>query len=257
VRRPATPTTGGHDHADDGHGHSHGLVDPAITRSRDGLKVVVTSLVVLGVTAIAQAVIYAATGSVALLADLIHNAGDALTAIPLGAAFLLRSLRVEKRAGYFVVATIFVSACVALWQSIERLIHPQPLADLGVLAAAGVIGFLGNEAAAYVRLRGGRRLHSPPLVADGYHARIDGLVSLAVVLSAIVVALGAPIGDPIIGLTVTLVILRITWQSIQTVRADPGDPEHHDDHEHAAHGHDHDHVRHDQAEHTPALRRRR
>jgi cation diffusion facilitator family transporter len=229
-----------HDH---GHGHSHGRIDPSITRSRDGLRVVATSLAVLGVTAIIQAIIYAATGSVALLADLIHNAGDALTAIPLGAAFILRSLKVEKRAGYFVVATIFISACVALWQSIERLINPHPLSHLVILALAGVIGFLGNEAAAYVRLRGGRRLNSPPLIADGYHARTDGLVSLSVVLSAIVVALGAPIADPIIGLVVTLVILRITWQSVQTVRADPGEVapqddehDHHDEHgEHGAH----------------------
>jgi cation diffusion facilitator family transporter len=213
-----------HAEHDDGHGqgHSHGRVDPSITRSRDGLRVVATSLAVLGVTAIIQVVIYATTGSVALLADLIHNAGDALTAIPLGAAFILRSLKVEKRAGYFVVATIFISACVALWQSIERLINPHSLSHLVVLALAGVLGFLGNEAAAYVRLRGGRRLDSPPLIADGYHARTDGLVSLSVVLSAIVVAAGAPIADPIIGLIVTVVILRITWQSMQTVRADPG-----------------------------------
>jgi cation diffusion facilitator family transporter len=224
-----------HDH---GHGHSHGRIDPSITRSREGLRVVATSLTVLGITAIIQIIIYASTGSVALLADLIHNAGDALTAIPLGAAFILRSLKVEKRAGYFVVATIFVSACVALWQSIERLVNPHPLSHLVVLAAAGVVGFLGNEAAAYVRLRGGRRLNSPPLTADGYHARTDGLVSLSVVLSAIVVALGAPIGDPIIGLIVTLVILRITWQSVQTVQADPGAAAPHDDHD----GHDgHDH----------------
>ena len=238
-------------HADhhDGHGHSHGRIDPSITRSRDGLRVVATSLAVLGVTAIIQVVIYAATGSVALLADLIHNAGDALTAIPLGAAFILRSLVVEKRAGYFVVATIFVSACVALWQSIERLINPHPLSHLVILALAGVIGFLGNEAAAYVRLRGGRRLDSPPLIADGYHARTDGLVSLSVVLSAIVVALGAPIADPIIGLIVTVVILRITWQSVQTVRADPGeslahDHDDHDDHDHHDEEHD-DHEHHD------------
>jgi cation diffusion facilitator family transporter len=220
------PSTTPHHHGHD-HGHGHGLIDPAITRSRDGLRVVGVSLAVLALTAAAQAVIYAATGSIALLADLIHNAGDALTAIPLGAAFLLRSLKAEKRAGYFVVATIFVSACVALWQSIERLIHPAALTDLGVLAAAGIVGFAGNEVAAYVRLRGGRRLNSPPLVADGYHARTDGLVSLAVVLSAIAVALGAPIADPIIGLVVTLVILRITWQSVQTVRADPGTPHEH------------------------------
>ena len=229
----------------EGHGHSHGRIDPSITRSRDGLRVVATSLAVLGITAIIQVVIYAATGSVALLADLIHNAGDALTAIPLGAAFILRSLTVEKRAGYFVVATIFVSACVALWQSIERLINPHPLSHLVILAVAGVIGFLGNEAAAYVRLRGGHRLNSPPLIADGYHARTDGLVSLSVVLSAVVIALGAPIADPIIGLVVTVVILRITWQSVQTVRADPGDD--HDDH-HDHHDHD-DHDDHDDCEH--------
>ena len=236
----------GHDH---GHGHSHGRIDPSITRSREGLRVVAISLAVLGVTAVLQILIYSTTSSVALLADLIHNAGDALTAIPLGAAFILRSLKVEKRAGYFVVATIFVSACVALWQSIERLIDPRPLSHLVVLAFAGVIGFLGNEIAAYVRLRGGRRLDSPPLVADGYHARIDGLVSLSVVLSAVVVALGAPIGDPIIGLIVTVVILRITWQSAQTVRHDPGESlPHEDDHGHPSEHEHHDahgHERHD------------
>jgi cation diffusion facilitator family transporter len=241
-----------HDHRH-GHGHSHGLIDPGISRSRDGLRVVGISLGVLGLTAVAQVVVYVATGSIALLADLIHNAGDALTAVPLGAAFLLHSLKAEKRAGYFVVATIFISACVALWQSIERLIHPQHLNHLSVLAAAGVIGFLGNEAAAYVRLRGGKRLSSPPLIADGYHARTDGLVSLSVVISAIIVALGAQIGDPIIGLIVTLVILRITWQSIQTVRSDPGVPistsdeqageDDHHAHDHADHGHAHDHAR--------------
>jgi len=230
---------------DGGHGHSHGRIDPSITRSRDGLRVVATSLAVLGVTAIIQVVIYATTGSVALLADLIHNAGDALTAIPLGAAFILQSLKVEKRAGYFVVATIFISACVALWQSIERLINPHPLSHLVILALAGVIGFLGNEAAAYVRLRGGRRLDSPPLIADGYHARTDGLVSLSVVLSAIVVALGAPIADPIIGLIVTVVILRITWQSVQTVRADPGESFPHDEDNHHDEEHDEDHDEHE------------
>ena len=213
----------GHADHEHGHGHSHGRIDPSITRSRDGLRVVATSLSVLGITAVIQIVIYATTGSVALLADLIHNAGDALTAIPLGAAFILKSWKAEKRAGYCVVATIFISACVALWQSIDRLINPHPLSHLVILAVAGVVGFLGNEAAATVRLRGGRRLDSPPLIADGYHARTDGLVSLSVVLSALVVALGAPIGDPIIGLIVTGVILRITWQSVQTVRGDPGE----------------------------------
>jgi len=210
---------GGHSHA---HGHSHGRIDPAILRSKAGVRAVSLSLVILLATTAAQVVVFVATSSVALLADLIHNFGDALTAVPLGIAFLLRSLKAEKTAGYFVVLAIFVSAMVALWQSIERLVDPQPLAHLGALAAAGVIGFLGNEAAAWVRLRAGRRLNSPALVADGYHARTDGLVSLAVVLSAIVVAMGAEIADPIIGLIVTLVILRITWQSAVTVRADPG-----------------------------------
>jgi len=217
----------GHSHEDHGHGHghSHGLVDRSIARSRDGLKVVGVSLAVLLATAALQAVIFAATSSVALLADLIHNFGDALTAIPLGVAFLLRSLKAEKRAGYFVVGAIFVSACVAAVEAVNRLIHPQGLSHLWVLAAAGVIGFIGNEVAAQVRLRGGRRLNSPALIADGYHARTDGFVSLAVVASSIVVALGFPRADPIIGLVITLVILRITWQSLQTIKTDPGLPE--------------------------------
>ena len=224
----------GHSHGH-GHGHSHGLIDSSITRSREGLRTVSLSLLVLLATSAAQAIVFVATGSVALLADLIHNAGDALTAIPLGAAFLLRSLRAEKRAGYFVVATIFVSACVALVESVNRLLHPQTISSLGVLAAAGVIGFAGNEIAAWVRLRGGRRLQSPALIADGYHARTDGLVSLAVVLSAVLVALGLQLADPVIGLIVTVVILRITWQSLRTVTADPGTSGEHD----AAHDHDH------------------
>jgi cation diffusion facilitator family transporter len=215
----------GHTH---GHGHSHGLVDRSITSSRAGLRAVAASLAVLLATAIAQAVIFAATGSVALLADLIHNAGDALTAVPLGIAFLLRSFAAEKRAGYFVVAAILVSACVAAVEAVDRLLHPQALHHLWALAAAGLVGFAGNEVAARVRLRAGRRLDSPALVADGLHARSDGFVSLAVVAGAGLVAVGFTLGDPLIGLVITVVILRITWQSIQTIR---GDPE--------AHGHEH------------------
>jgi divalent metal cation (Fe/Co/Zn/Cd) transporter len=210
------------DHAD--HGHSHGLVDRSIVRSREGVKAVSISLGVLGLTAALQAAIFVLTGSVALLADLIHNAGDALTAVPLGIAFFLRSARAEKVAGLAVVLAIFVSACVALFEAIQRLIHPEQLSHLWALAAAGAIGFLGNEAAAQVRLRAGTRLASPALIADGNHARVDGLVSLGVIGSAIVVALGAQIGDPLIGLAISLVILRITWQSWRTVSAtDPGD----------------------------------
>lgn len=223
-----------------GHGHSHGLIDRSITRSRDGLRTVGVSLGVLLATSLLQGVTFLATGSVALLADLIHNFGDALTAIPLGVAFVMRSLVAEKRAGYFVVAAIFVSACVAAIEAVNRLIHPQPLTHLWVLAAAGAIGFVGNEVAAQVRLRAGRRLNSPALIADGYHARTDGFVSLAVVASAIVVALGFTLGDPIIGLVITLVILRITWQSIQTIKADPGlpeDPQETDDHRDHGHAH--------------------
>ena len=201
------------------HGHSHGLVDRSIMRSRAGLRAVAISLGALGATALAQAAIYVVSGSVALLADLVHNVGDALTAVPVGIAFLLRSERAERIAGLFVVLAIFASACVALWQSIQRLIDPEPLSHLWVLAAAGAIGFVGNEVAAYIRLRAGRALDSPALVADGYHARTDGLVSLGVVLSAAVVALGVEIADPLIGLAITLVILRITWASWQTVRA--------------------------------------
>jgi cation diffusion facilitator family transporter len=214
-----------HHHEPDGHGHSHGLVDRSITRSRDGVRTVGISLAVLLATAAAQTAIFLATGSVALLADLIHNFGDALTAIPLAIAFFLRSFVAEKRAGYFVVLAIFVSACVAGAEAVHRLVDPQPLERLGVLAAAGVVGFIGNEIAAQVRLRGGRRLNSPALVADGYHARTDGFVSLGVIASAAVVALGFETGDPLIGLAITLVILRITWQSIQTIKADPGPPE--------------------------------
>jgi cation diffusion facilitator family transporter len=205
------------------------------------------------VTAIAQAAVFVLTGSVALLADLIHNFGDALTAIPLGIAFLLRSFKAEKRAGYFVVATIFVSACVALWQTIERLVDPQELHHLWPLAAAGIIGFVGNETAAQIRTRAGRRLASPALIADGAHARTDALVSLSVVASAIVVALGLDAGDPLIGLVITLVILRITWQSLLTVRADPGEHDHDHDHAHAhAHTHAHGHHHHEHAEGRPA-----
>lgn len=211
----------GHSHGGD-HGHSHGLIDASIKRSRAGVEAVLLSLLILGTTAAAQIVVFVLGGSIALLADLIHNAGDALTAVPLGIAFLMRSPKAEKYAGYFVVATIFLSACVAFGESIDRLIDPQPLSHLWALAGAGVIGFLGNEAAAFVRLRAGRRLTSPALVADGYHARTDGIVSLAVVASAIFVALGVQMADPLIGMAVTIVILRITWQSYLTVRADPG-----------------------------------
>ena len=200
------------------HGHSHGLVDRSIVRSREGVRAVLVSLGVLAVAGAIQVAIFLLSGSVALLADLIHNFGDALTAVPLGIAFLLRSSTGERWAGYAVVITILVSACVALYETIVRLLDPQDLSHLWALAAAGAVGFIGNEIAALVRLRAGHRLDSPALVADGYHARTDGFVSLGVVASALLVALGAEIADPLIGLAITLVILRITWQSWKTVR---------------------------------------
>jgi cation diffusion facilitator family transporter len=222
--KPPHRLTGRHHHDDHEHGHTHGLVDRSILRSRAGIRAVSWSLAILTLTAVAQAFIYSRTLSVALLADLIHNFGDALTAIPLGLAFFFRSRRGERYAGGAVVLAIFVSACIALWQTVERFIHPRELSHLWLLAAAGVIGFVGNEIAARVRLRAGRRLQSPALVADGRHARADGFVSLGVLVSAGAVAVGLQRADPVVGLVITLVILRITWQSWLTIsRTEPGE----------------------------------
>jgi cation diffusion facilitator family transporter len=207
-----------HDHSDHDHQHSHGLIDPTIVRSRAGIRAVSVSLAILAATAAAQALVFVVSGSVALLADLLHNVGDALTAIPLGVAFVLRSHRGERWAGYAVVATIFVSACVAAYEAIDRLIHPRELDYLAALVFAGVIGFVGNELVARIRLRTGRRLKSAALIADGHHARVDGYLSLGVIASAGVVALGFERGDPLIGLAITAVILRITWQAWRTIR---------------------------------------
>jgi cation diffusion facilitator family transporter len=204
--------------AEHGHGHSHGLIDESIKRSKDGVRAVAVALLILGLTAAAQAIVFAMSGSVALLADLIHNAGDAATAIPLGIAFALRSARAERWAGFAVVLAIFVSACVAAYEAVHRLIVPTHVGQLGALAAAGAIGFIGNWLAASVRTRAGRRLDSPALIADGAHARADAYVSLAVIASAAVVALGLRIADPLIGLAISVVILRITWDSWRTVR---------------------------------------
>jgi len=201
--------------------HTHGLIDPSIKRSREGLRAVAASLAVLGLTAVAQALIFALTDSVALLADLIHNAGDALTAVPVGIAFLLRSERAERLAGLFVVGAILFSALFAGYEAVHRLIDPRDPDQLGALAAAGAIGFAGNIWAAQIRTRAGRRLDSAALIADGDHARADAYVSLGVIASAAAVALGLGIGDPLIGLAISLVILRIAWQSLLTVRGRP------------------------------------
>ncbi len=223
VERHAHTHDPSHEHEDRGHsqgehGHSHGLIHESIKRSRAGIHAVSLSLAVLGIAAAAQTAVFLASGSIALLADLIHNFGDALTAVPLGIAFALRSQLAERRAGIAVVAAIFISACVAGIEAIQRLLHPTAPTHLAALALAGAIGYAGNFLAARIRLSAGRRLDSVALIADGHHARADAYVSLAVIASAIVVALGAPIADPIIGLGITLVILRITWQSWRTVR---------------------------------------
>ena len=206
-----------HDH-DHEHGHSHGLVDPTIVRSRDGVKAVSLSLGVLLVTSLVQLGVYLLSDSVALLTDVIHNGGDALTAIPLGIAFFLRSRRGEVMAGYIVVLTIFISALVALYEVVDRLAHPQTPTHLWALFLAGVAGVIGNEVAAVIRWRAGKRLNSPALVADGIHARADGYVSAGIVGSALFIALGLPIADPIIGLAITGLILHSTWESWTTIR---------------------------------------
>jgi cation diffusion facilitator family transporter len=206
-----------HPHSHD-HGHSHGLVHHSIQRSREGLKAVGLSLAILGLTALIQVAIFISTDSIALFADLIHNFGDAATAIPLGIAFLIRSERAERIAGYFVVLAIFVSAAVAAYEAVVRLVDPRDVDHLGALAAAGLIGYAGNWLAAIVRINAGRMLESPALVADGNHARADAYVSLAVVAGAAAVALGLELADPLIGLGISALIMRITWQSWRTVR---------------------------------------
>lgn len=220
---------GGHGHDDGkGHGHTHGVVDPSITTSDRGIWAIKWSFVILALAASAQLVVALTSGSVALLADTIHNIGDAATAVPLWIAFTLARRkpsprftyglgRVEDLAGIAVVAIILLSALVAGYQAIDRFIHPMPVRGLGWVAAAGVIGFLGNEAVAIFRIRVGREIDSAALIADGYHARTDGLTSLAVVVGAAGVWLGYPLADPIIGLFITVAILGIVWQSSKAV----------------------------------------
>ncbi|MRS12455.1 MAG: cation transporter [Actinobacteria bacterium] len=231
-----------HEHSDHAHehgSHTHGTVDASLLTTKRGIWAVKWSLVGLGVTALFQVAIVIYTGSVALLADTIHNFGDAATAIPLWIAFMLARRpatkrftygygRVEDIAGIAVVLTILASAVVAAVQSIERLLNPQPMEHVWVVAAAAIIGFLGNEAVALFRIKVGREINSAALIADGYHARADGYTSLGVLAGAIGVALGFPLADPIAGLLITASILRIVWQSgkaVLTRVADGVDPE--------------------------------
>jgi cation diffusion facilitator family transporter len=203
--------------------HSHDTadsVDSALEASADGIRAVKISLAALGATAIAQAVVVVLTGSVALLADTIHNFSDALTAVPLWIAFVLGRRaasrrytygygRAEDLAGVFIVGMIALSSVVAGYESIRRLISPQPIENIGVLLAAGLIGFAGNELVAVYRIRVGRRIGSAALVADGLHARTDGFTSLAVVAGALGVWAGFPLADPIVGLLITVAILFV------------------------------------------------
>lgn len=195
------------------------MVDPSIIRSKAGVRAVSLSFAVLIITALIQLFAYGRGNSVALLTDLIHNAGDAMTALPLGIAFYLRNKRAERWSGYFVVFLILISALVALYTVIDRFANPYTPTNLWTIFIAGLVGFAGNELAAVIRTRAGKKLNSPALIADGKHAHTDGLVSLGVIVSVIFIAIGFPIMDPIVGLIVSLLIIRINWQSWQAIRA--------------------------------------
>lgn len=230
VQPPSIPS-GAHGHSragEKGHGHTHGTVDPTIATTDRGIWAIKWSFLTLAITSVFQLVVVFATGSVALLADTIHNIGDAVTAVPLWIAFRLARRkpsarftygygRVEDLAGAAIVFIILVSAIVAGWTAIDRLLHPRRIEYLGWVAAAGIIGFIGNEAVAVFRIRVGREINSAALIADGYHARTDGFTSLAVVLGAIGVWMGYPKADPIIGLLITVAIFAIVWQSAKAV----------------------------------------
>ncbi len=225
------PDKGAHQeqpHHDRGHGHSHGFVDPSIASTSRGLWALKWSFVGLMATAVFQVAVVAASGSVALLADTIHNFADAATAIPLGIAFLLARReathrftyglgRVEDFAGLVIVATITVSALVACYEALRRLSHPQPVELLWAVMVASVVGFAGNEAVALFRIRVGKQIGSAALVADGYHARVDGWTSLAVLFGAVGVWAGYPLADPIVGLLISVAIFVIVWQSARSV----------------------------------------
>lgn len=219
-----------HGHGEGGHGHTHGVMDPSIATTERGIWAIKWSFIGLAITAVLQMVVVWFSGSVALLADTIHNVGDAATAIPLYVAFWFARRRptarftygygrVEDLAGVIVVGLILFSAIVAGWQAVDRLLNPQEIAFLGAVALAGVVGFVGNEIVAVFRIRVGREIQSAALVADGYHARVDGLTSLAVVLGALGVWLGFPLADPVVGLVITVMIFGIVWQSAKAVFA--------------------------------------
>jgi cation diffusion facilitator family transporter len=232
-----------HEHSHDhGHGirgflhelfvpHTHDAadsIDDALEASASGVRAVRLSLIVLLATTILQFVVVLISGSVALLADSIHNFSDALTAVPLWIAFVLGRRaatrrytfgfgRAEDLAGLFIVLVVAASAVIAAWQSIDRLLSPRPLENLWWVVTAGVIGFAGNEAVAVYRIRVGRQIGSAALVADGVHARIDGFTSLAVVVGAVGVLLGFPLADPIVGILISIAILVLLWGTVRSI----------------------------------------
>jgi cation diffusion facilitator family transporter len=224
-------TNNGHSHRrhrGGAHGHTHGAVDPRLTTTERGIWALKWSFIGLLATAVFQLVIVYFSGSVALLADSIHNFGDMATAVPLWIAFTVARRkpsyrftyglgRVEDVAGVIIVLIILFSAIAASYQSIHRLLSPQPIEHLWVVALAAIVGFAGNEIAAIFRIRVGKEINSAALIADGYHARADGLVSLGVLVSVVGVWLGYALADPIVGLIMTVAILRIVWESSKAV----------------------------------------
>ncbi len=236
-----------HDH-DHPHTHSHGVIDPSIVTHERGLWAVKWSFVVLMITAVIQLAIVIASNSIALLADTIHNFGDAATAIPLGIAFLFARLkptkrftygygRVEDLAGVIILLLILFSAIVAGYESVNRFFHPKPVSHLLAVVVASILSFIGNEGVAIFRIKVGKEIGSAALIADGYHARIDGWASLAVLVGAIGIWLGFPLADPIMGLVITISILFIVGSSGKEIFSrmlDGVDPEVLHEVEHAA-----------------------
>ena len=226
----AAPAHGdhGHEHGGGEHGHTHGTIDPTILATDRGIWAIKWSFVGLFITTTIQIVIFYFSGSIALLADAIHNLGDAGTAIPLGIAFVMGKRkpskrftygygRVEDLAGLVVVLTILASAAFAGYESINRFFHPKPVGYLWAVAIGAIVGFIGNESVAVFRIKVGKEMGSAALIADGYHARTDGIASLAVLVSAAGVYFGYPLADPIIGILMTILILRIVWESAAAV----------------------------------------
>jgi cation diffusion facilitator family transporter len=221
------------------HPHSHGVIDATLAATERGIWAVKWSFAGLMVTAVLQTFVVFFTGSIALLADTIHNFGDAMTAIPLWVAFILARRkpsrrfsygfgRVEDLAGLIIIQLILFSAIAAAYGSVDRFLHPRSVENLWAVAAASILGFAGNEMVAVFRIRIGREINSAALVSDGYHARVDGLSSLGVLASVIGIWLGFPLADPIMGALITLLILRIVWTSAKPVLTrllDGADPE--------------------------------